>query len=94
MNRFVAVVVVCLSSTGCAITAENLQRETARVIGDISPDQVRVSNIQRGAGLVVLRQPLINRRRVTDVKWEAETTKGVFSCSADDMMRRAYCSKR
>src|SRR5713101_5225894 len=42
----------------CASTPENLQRETARYIGDVSPDQVKVSNIKRG---------------VTDVKWEADT---------------------
>jgi len=73
------VVVVSLFSAGCASTPENLQRETARYIGDIAPDQVRVSNIQRG---------------VTDVKWDAETPKGDYSCSADDMVRRAYCTKR
>jgi hypothetical protein len=56
---------VCLSLTGCVSTAENLQRETARFVGDISPDQVRVSNVQRG---------------ITDVKWEAETPKGTGRC--------------
>ena len=80
MKRFVfSIVVVSLFSVGCASTDENLQRETARFIGDISPDQVKVSNVQRG---------------VTDVKWEAETPKGVYSCSADDMVRRPYCAKR
>jgi hypothetical protein len=80
MKRLVfPVVIACLLSTGCASTAENLQRETARYIGDISPDQVKVSNIQRG---------------MTDVKWEAETPQGAYSCSADDMVRRPYCSKR
>jgi hypothetical protein len=80
MKRFLfLVVMLCLLSAGCASTAGNLQRETARYIGDISPDQVKVSDIQRG---------------VTDVKWEAETPKGVYSCSADDMVRRPYCVKR
>jgi hypothetical protein len=80
MKRFVfPVLMACLLSTGCASTSENLQRETARFVGDISPDQVKVSNIQRG---------------MTDVKWEAETPKGPYSCSADDMVRRAYCVKR
>jgi hypothetical protein len=64
---------------GCASTGENLQRETARVLGDISPDQVKVSGIDRG---------------VTNVKWQAETPKGTYSCSADDMVRRPYCVKR
>ncbi|MGH8612608.1 MAG: hypothetical protein ACREYF_11395 [Gammaproteobacteria bacterium] len=80
MKRFVfAVAVVSLFSVGCASTSENLQRETARYIGDIAPDQVNVTNVQRG---------------VTDVKWEAETPQGVYSCSADDMVRRTYCVKR
>jgi hypothetical protein len=80
MKRLIfLVVVVCLVSAVCASTAENLQRETARYIGDMSPEQVKVLNIQRG---------------ITDVKWEAETPKGVYSCSADDMVRRPYCSKK
>jgi hypothetical protein len=80
MRQFVFIVVMtCLLSAGCASTAGDLQRETARYIGDISPDEVKVSNIQRG---------------VTDVKWVAETPKGVYSCSADDMVRRPYCSKK
>ncbi len=73
------VVLVSLFPLGCASTAGNLQRGTARYLGDISPDQVRVSNIQRG---------------ITDVKWEADTPKGIYSCSADDMVRRPYCLKK
>src|SRR5215216_7713314 len=47
--RFIfPVVMVCLLAAGCASTPENLQRETTRVIGDISPDQVQVSNVKRG----------------------------------------------
>ena len=80
MKRFIfPLAMVCLLSLGCASTPENLQRETARVIGDISPDQVQVSNVKRG---------------VTDVKWEADTPKGAYSCSADDMVRRPYCAKK
>jgi len=65
--------------SGCASTAPNLQRETARFIGDIHPDQVTVYDIKRGA---------------TNVKWEADTPKGKYSCSADDMVRRVYCVKK
>jgi uncharacterized protein YcfL len=80
MKRFVfPVIIVCLLAAGCASTPENLQRETARVIGDISPDQVRVSNVKRG---------------VTNVNWDADTPKGSYSCSADDMVRRPYCNKK
>jgi hypothetical protein len=80
MKRFIfPVVMVCLLSAGCASTPENLQRETARVIGDISPEQVQVSHVRRG---------------VTDVKWEANTPKGAYNCSADDMVRRPLCNKK
>jgi hypothetical protein len=45
MKRFIfPLVMACLLSTGCASTPENLQRETARVIGDISPEQVNNLN--------------------------------------------------
>ncbi len=71
--------VMSLLILGCASTGENLQRETARVLGDISPDQVQVSGIDRGA---------------TNVKWEAQTPKGTYGCSADDMVRRPYCVKK
>jgi len=64
---------------GCASTSANLQRETAKVIGDISPEQVTILNIDRG---------------ITNVKWEAETPKGKYNCSADDMVRRPHCVKK
>jgi hypothetical protein len=63
----------------CASTGENLQRETARNLGDVDPAKVTVSNIQRG---------------VTSVTWDAETPKGPHKCSADDMVRRVHCVKR
>jgi hypothetical protein len=37
---------------GCASTAKNLQRETARFIGDISPDQVKVMESVHCLGMV------------------------------------------
>ena len=64
---------------GCASNMDNLQRETARFVGDVRPDTVTVKDVNRGA---------------TSVKWEAETPKGPYSCSADDMLRRVYCAKR
>jgi len=64
---------------GCASTAGNLQRETARFLGDIAPEAVMVSNVDRGA---------------TSVSWVAETPKGPYKCSADDMVRRVYCVKK
>lgn len=64
---------------GCASTIENVQRETARSIGgDVLPDKVIVKDLDR---------------RATSVKWNAETPKGAYACSADDMMRRVLCVK-
>ncbi len=77
--RFFIVLIVLIALGGCASTTQNLQRETARNIGDIHPDKVTVSNVDRG---------------VTSVRWEAETPKGSYSCSADDMVRRVHCIKK
>jgi hypothetical protein len=63
----------------CASTEANLSRETARFIGDLTPDQVAVSNVNRG---------------MTNVDWKAATPKGNYSCSADDMVRRVNCVKK
>jgi hypothetical protein len=74
----VAALVVILS--GCASTGDNLQRETARSIGgNVSPDDVTVSDIERG---------------ITSVKWKASAPSGKFDCSADDMVRRVLCTKK
>ena len=70
---FLVVVASCASAPG------NLQRETARVLGDVSPDAVTVSNVDRG---------------ITSVKWDAATPKGPYACSSDDMLRRPYCVKK
>jgi hypothetical protein len=64
---------------GCASSGGNIQRESAMSIGDVMPEDVAVSEVQRGA---------------SSVKWTATTAKGVYSCSADDMMRRVLCVKR
>jgi hypothetical protein len=80
MKRVLYVVAVVGLLSACASTAENLQRETARSIGsNISPNDVTVSNINRGA---------------TSVSWDA-AAKGVnYNCSADDMVRRVSCVKK
>jgi hypothetical protein len=64
---------------GCASTTENLQRETARSIGNVVPEAVAVTSVNRG---------------VTSVSWEANSPKGAYSCSADDMVRRVHCVKK
>lgn len=79
MWKLLALFALGIVFVGCASTSENLQRETARNIGDIHPDKVTVSNVKRG---------------ITSVSWDADTPKGPYSCSADDMVRRAYCVKK
>jgi len=64
---------------GCASTTENLQRETARSIGNVAPETVAVTNVNRG---------------VTSVSWEAKSPKGAYSCSVDDMVRRVHCVRK
>jgi hypothetical protein len=69
---------VILLTAGCASTAANLQRETARNIGNLHPKDVTVMDIQRG---------------MTSVTWKAQTSQGMYDCSADDMVRRVHCVK-
>ncbi len=70
---------VGLLGTACANTDVNLRRETARYIGNVAPDEVTVSNVQRG---------------MTNVDWSAATPRGHYKCSSDDMLRRVLCVKR
>jgi len=73
-------VVISVTFIGCANTAANLQMETARYIGgNLSAEQVAVSDIDRGA---------------IDVKWKASAPNGNYDCSADDMVRHVLCTKR
>ena len=74
-----AAMVACALVSACASSEANIQRETAASIGDgVAPEAVSVWAIRRG---------------VMDVKWEANTPKGRYSCGADDKMRRTYCVK-
>jgi hypothetical protein len=63
----------------CQNSDVNLRRETARSVGDLTPDQVNVADVDRG---------------MTNVDWKAVTPKGTFRCSADDMLRRVNCVKK
>jgi hypothetical protein len=80
MRSVLAFVALGLILSGCASSTESLQRETARNIGgDVLPEKVNISNVNRGA---------------MSVTWDAQTPKGSYSCSADDMVRRALCVKK
>jgi len=80
-KTMIAITVISLTFlAGCASNIENVQRETARSIGgDVMPSSVIVKDIDRHA---------------TSVNWSAETPKGAYVCSADDMMRRVLCVKK
>jgi len=71
--------VIGSTCTACQNTDANLRRETARFIGGLTPDQVTVSEVDRG---------------MTNVDWKAATPKGKYRCSADDMLRRVNCVKK
>ncbi len=78
--RFTIAVTLMSLIYGCASTSDNLRMETARYIGgDVSPGQVNVSNIDRGA---------------TSVTWKAATPTGNYDCWADDMVRKVACARK
>jgi PBP1b-binding outer membrane lipoprotein LpoB len=83
MKKFIqvtSVAIVAIIMSGCASTDANLTRETARSIGgNVSPEQVIVTNVDRG---------------MTSVTWKATAPTGSFDCSADDMVRRVLCVKK
>lgn len=56
-----------------------MQRLYELYIRNIHLDEVKITNIKRGA---------------TSVTWEADTPKGKYDCSADDMVHRTYCVKK
>ena len=74
------VAVSVLAISGCASTGGSLQLATASFIGgNVAPEQVTVTDVKRSA---------------MQIKWQAATPKGHYSCSADDMVRRPYCVKQ
>lgn len=73
-------VAAIVALTACANTSANLQRETATYIGgNVTPEQVEISDINRG---------------IMDVSWKASAPTGRYDCSADDMVRRVSCTKK
>ena len=75
--RGMLAVLVLMSVVGCASSPSNLQRETARVLGQqLPPASVEVSNIDRS---------------MRSVTWTATARGRAYQCSADDMVRRPYC---
>lgn len=82
MKKIIINMVVVLAFTGCAGMpgmSKDLQRETARSIGDVQPDTIDVHSITQVAN---------------SIKWEADTAKDHYSCSADGELRQTLCVKR
>jgi len=63
---------------GCTGMSKDLQKETARAIGE-PLDTIDVTHMDRVAA---------------SIKWEAVTAKGNYSCSADSELRDTRCIKR
>ena len=75
----IALIALALLS-GCASTTENLRMGTAHALGgNVTPEQVTVTNIDRGA---------------SNVKWAAAAPGGNYACWADDMVRKVSCAKQ
>lgn len=72
----VSMIFIGLMCAACQSADANLRKETARVIGHFTPDQVTISEVDRGS---------------TSIGWKAETPKGTYRCTADDTLRRVRC---
>jgi hypothetical protein len=65
----------------------NVPLKTARAIGGVTPEQVKVSNLHTwmgrggGGGFTLAVSPVGGN-------WEAETPQGHYRCWSDDMLKR------
>ena len=73
-------VLLVLLVTGCIATPmQRLQNETTVFLGNVKPDQVKVSEVKEG---------------MTDVKWKAETPDGKYTCKmGTGMITNTFCEK-
>jgi|GEM_PF-719598 len=97
---FAVLVTAMLCVASCASTStttttryQNVPLKTARAIGGVTPEQVRVSNLHtwmaRGAGGFTLAVSPVGG------SWEAQTPKGRYVCGSEDMLkRRVDCIKQ
>ena len=75
---FAVSVVATLVLTGCVSPPENLQVETARVIGGRPADQIAVSDVHGAKA---------------SLSWKATTPDGLFSCQMADSSGLVTCVK-
>jgi hypothetical protein len=93
---FAILVTAMLCVASCTTTTtttryENVRLKTARAIGGVTSEQVKVSNLHtwmKGASFQLAVSPVSGN-------WEAETPKGHYRCGSDDMLkRRVNCFKQ
>ena len=91
-----ATAMLCVASCTTTTTTtryENVPLKTARAIGGVTPEQVKVSNLHTwggggSGGFTLAVSPVAGT-------WEAETPKGHYQCQSDDMLKRsANCVKQ
>ena len=95
---FAILVTAMLCVASCTTTTTttrygNVRLKTARAIGGVTSEQVKVSNLHTwmwrgGSGFTLAVSPVGGN-------WEAETPKGHYQCQSEDMLkRRVDCIKR
>ena len=92
---FAILVTAMLCVASCSTTAtryQNVPLKTARAIGGVTPEQVKVSNLhtwmKNTSGFEMAVSPVSGN-------WEAETPKGHYKCESDDWLKRgANCVKQ
>jgi hypothetical protein len=84
---------LCVASCTTTRSDENVRLKTARAIGGVTSEQVKISNLHtwmktRPSGFALAVSPVSEN-------WEAETPKGHYTCESDDWLKRgANCIKR
>ena len=93
---FAILVTAMLCVASCTTTTTrygDVRPRTARAIGGVTSEQVKVSNLHtwmntRSSGFAMAVSPVSGN-------WEAETPKGHYQCQSEDMLKRtANCVKR
>ena len=84
---------LCVASCTTTRSDENVRLKSARAIGGVTSEQVKVSNLHTwmkgsGSGFQLAVSSVAGN-------WEAETPKGHYKCESDDMLKRgANCVKQ
>ena len=84
---------LCVASCTTTRSDENVRLKTARAIGGVTSEQVKVSNLHTwmgrgGSGFALAVSPVAGN-------WEAETPKGHYRCGSEDMLKRSVnCFKQ